>query len=591
MDVRAAPPGVPITFDAAASWCFGWYHAAQGAARGLGVVLCRPIGYEAMCTYQTYAQLADTLAQAGFDVLRFDYEGTGDSAGTDADPKRVNAWVESIVRACGELRRLSGVQKLALFGVRLGATLAVRAASNLGGVDALVMWGPCPSGRAFARELRAASANRADGGVPVDRSGDMEALGFLYTAETVRDMQALDARHRHAARAARARDRAGRPARRRAAAAGLSRAGHASAVRVVARLLGHDARAAQGDRGAGHARCDRAVARAGRPPHRMRQSQARSASAPFPPRALPEGMREEPVAFGSDASLFGVMTHPPPAAANAGRAQTAIVFLSVGHNYRIGPNRLYVRMARALAGIGFTVLRFDLSGIGDSRARPGARKGEYYARDSVGDVTAALDCLQARGCTRFWLMGVCSGSYAAFQTALADPRVTGQVLMNSRLLEWQEGAGDDTWQASMQLHYKSTAFYRRALMRPQVYRRLLRGEVDVNGIARRVGTVIEARVKRAVGSLLHRGAREESVLTKARRLCARGTDTLVVMAAEDDGRDYVEFHFGDGGARLAGDPHFRMVVIEGCDHTFSSGAGQRLLIATVRQHLEQRLGV
>jgi pimeloyl-ACP methyl ester carboxylesterase len=247
-------------------------------------------------------------------------------------------------------------------------------------------------------------------------------------------------------------------------------------------------------------------------------------------------------------------------------------------------------MARALAGIGFTVLRVDLSGIGDSRARLGARKGEYYARDSVGDVTAALDRLQARGYTRFWLMGVCSGSYAAFQTALADPRVSGQVLMNSRLLEWQEGAGDDTWQASMQLHYKSTAFYRRALMRPQVYRRLLRGEVDVNGIARRVGTVIEARVKRAVGTLLHGGAREESVLSKARRLCARGTDTLVVMAAEDDGRDYVEFHFGDGGARLAGDPNFRMVVIEGCDHTFSSGAGQRLLIATVRQHLEQLLG-
>jgi len=304
---------------------------------------------------------------------------------------------------------------------------------------------------------------------------------------------------------------------------------------------------------------------------------------------LPDGIHEAPLAFGTDGSLFGILSEPSRAAAGAGRGDNAILLLNVGHNYRVGPNRLYVRLARALAACGYRVLRFDLAGIGDSRNGPPSRKGHYYAKDAAGDVSAAIDRLAAEGCTRFWLMGVCSGSFVAFQAAQADPRVTGQVLMNSRLLEWQEGAGEGMWQSSMQHHYKSTAFYRRALMRPQVYRRLLRGEVDVNGIARRVRTVIEARVKRAVSRLLHRGPRDESVLAQARRLGARGTDTLVVMAAEDDGRDYIEFHFGSGGARLADDPHFRMVVVEGCDHTFSSREGQKLLISTLRRHLEQRL--
>jgi hypothetical protein len=146
------------------------------------------------------------------------------------------------------------------------------------------------------------------------------------------------------------------------------------------------------------------------------------------------------------------------------------------------------------------------------------------------------------------------------------------------------------WQASMQRNYKSTAFYRRELMRPQVYRRLLRGEVDVNGIARRVGTLIEARLKRAVGRLLQREP-GDSVLSQARRIAARGADTLVVVAADDDGRDYIEYHFGQRGSRMAGEPNFRMIVVEGCDHTFSSRAGQHVLIDTVRQHLEQKIAL
>ena len=124
-------------------------------------------------------------------MLRFDYHGTGDSAGSDTDPGRVAAWIDSIASAVTELKRRSGVSHIALFGVRLGATLAAQAATRLGGVDSLVLWAPC-TGRAFARELRAASANR--GGASMDgAAGDAEALGYRYTAQTLQDLQALDA--------------------------------------------------------------------------------------------------------------------------------------------------------------------------------------------------------------------------------------------------------------------------------------------------------------------------------------------------------------------------------------------------------------
>jgi len=552
--------------------------------------MCRPLGFEAMCTGQTYAVLADTLARSGFDVLRFDYQGTGDSAGTDADPDRVAAWVASTVAAAGELARRAGIDRLALFGVRMGATLAVQAARELGGVDSLVLWAPCVTGRAFTRELRAASAGRAQppaGSHP----GDIEALGCLYTAQTLRDLQQLDCTRVEAPPARRALvvlrdDMPGESP--------LPAAWRDKGVEVTAQVLaGYSGMMVEPHKGVvEQASLDAIAGWLLAAPPAAPQAPADVPAVPVActPGQLPGGIREIPLRFGPAQSLFGILAEPPGDGGRAAeRRRTAILFLNVGHNYRIGPNRLYVHMARSLAACGFRALRFDLSGIGDSPGTAGPRKGNYYAKGSTVDVSAAIDRLEAEGCNRFWLMGVCSGSFVAFQAALADPRVSGQVLMNSRLLEWQEGADEDMWQASMQQHYKSTAFYRRELMRPQVYRRLLRGEVDVRGIARRVGTVLEARLKRVVDRLLNRAPRDESVLSQARRISARGVDTLLVMAADDDGRDYIEYHFGRLGSRMAGDPNFRMTVVEGCDHTFSSRAGQHLLIETVCRHLERKL--
>ena len=62
---------------------------------------------------------------------------------------------------------------------------------------------------------------------------------------------------------------------------------------------------------------------------------------------------------------------------------------------------------------------------------------------------------------------------------------------------------------------------------------------------------------------------------------------LPVASGAFQGTD--EFHFGEGASRMDGDPNFKMVVVEGCDHTFSNGAAQQVLIETVRRHLQQKL--
>lgn len=577
-----------IIFKAAGAWCFGWYHPASGPARGIGVVLCRPMGYEAICAYPTYGKLAEQLAATGFDVLRFDYHGTGDSAGSDTDPDRVAAWIDSTIAATHELQRRSGVSRLALLGVRLGATLAAHAAARLGGVESLVMWAPCVTGRAFARELRAASATRARPASNPDTSddSDIEALSYTYTAQTLTDLNQLDCQRLDFQPAARVLiiDRDDMPMEGPLPAL-YSAMGMDTSYRM---LPGYASMMSDLHQGALQRDTLEQIgvwlSAAPQPRTSRLTPQVEEERGEIDP--VPSAVQETSVAFGPSGSLFGILTEPKQQSSSDPRAETAILMLNTGCIYRIGPARLYVKMARSWAALGYRAFRFDLNGIGDSPPAASLEGVSIYARDSTPDVKAAIDYLVARGCQRVVVMGICSGSYVAFETALADSRVTGQILMNIRLLERQDGYA---WQGAMQSYYKSTNYYRRALMRPDMYRRLIRGQVDVAGIARRMRAVLQARVERTFHQLIRSTAATQGLLAKLKSLSARGTDTLIIMAAEDDGRDYVEFHFGTLGSYMRGDANFRMVIVEETDHTFSNTAAQQLVISAVYQHLERQI--
>jgi alpha-beta hydrolase superfamily lysophospholipase len=576
----------PLAFAVQSGRCFGWFHAARGDRRGTGIVLCRPMGYEAICSYAAYTQIAHLLATLGFDVIRFDYLGVGDSTGDDGDAHQVAGWIDSVQGAAAELRRLASISQLVLFGTRLGAALAVQAALRMNGeVDGLVLWAPCATGRGFVREQRAASAGRLLGKNNLPTT-DIEALGHFYSAQTVADLDALDCLNIPAVPARKVlvlgRDdmphEGPLPGRYRALGADTSYAlvgGYASVMAEPREALLPDATLAVLTGWLAQAY-----------PARVARSDvaARGAKAARTAEWMHNGIHETSCRFGAG-QLFGILSTPAAIPADEERSETAVVMLNVGGNYHIGPNRMYVRLARSLATHGYSAFRLDLPGIGDSDGGSGFSLGSLYTRDSSEEVRAALDWLESRGCKRFILAGICSGSFVAFQAALADPRVQGQILMNSRQLESDIDGKAAEWQGAMRSYYKSTDFYRRALFRADVYPRLLRGEIDVMGIAHRFVSVIRARATQACKDLLQTSFREDDLLAKVKKLGARGVHTLVVMAAQDDGRDYVEYHFGKCGRRLRGDKHFEMMLVEDSDHTFSGMASQREVIAAVQLHL------
>lgn len=137
-------------------------------------------------------------------------------------------------------------------------------------------------------------------------------------------------------------------------------------------------------------------------------------------------MQETVVQFGPEQGLLGILTTPADSIRVDGAPIAVIINAGIVH--RIGPFGLHVKMARQLAEAGFSTLRLDLSGLGDSLPRTEKLGGENRA---VLDVSDALDFLQANHTSdRFVMMGLCSGAFNSHQIAVKDDRVVGAVFMD-----------------------------------------------------------------------------------------------------------------------------------------------------------------
>ena len=184
------PPGpAPLAFGGPDHPLFGFYHPPSSAlSRDVGVVLCNPLGHEAMCAHRTYRHLAERFAASGVAALRFDYHGTGDSSGDPEEPERVAAWLKGINAAPG--RRASRANGRS--GGRRSSAFASARRWHRGwrpsaGTSTIWCSGRSFSGREFLRELRAFRLIKRPvmGAVPRIADGGEEAAGHAFDRHTV----------------------------------------------------------------------------------------------------------------------------------------------------------------------------------------------------------------------------------------------------------------------------------------------------------------------------------------------------------------------------------------------------------------------
>jgi pimeloyl-ACP methyl ester carboxylesterase len=539
-------------------------------------------------------RLAEMAARSGMPALRFDYLGTGDSADLAGSADQLEAWTQDIVAAVRELRRLTGVHQVLVLGFRLGASLAVLAAERCRDIVGLALINPVIDGRRYLRELR---AQRLAGtlGTPEGQDAAAEGIevgGFSLHAATLLGLAALDLERLVPPRLSAGMlviDPPTMPtARDWVAALQADVEGHPASgyehrlLPGTVEMLMTDPQFAElppslvdavrewleGARAGTAASASAGIGEAFT--NVVPMSALRLPGAEAQPRSR---LTERPVTLRSGVGCFGIVTEP----GEGDPRRRAVVLLNVGAEHHIGSSRLYVSLARRWARQGYTVLRFDLGGLGDSDTRPGRADDEVYPPAAIDDIRVAVDHLRNRyGVGEIVLAGICSGAYHALRAAVAGVEVSRVLLVNPLAYFWKDGMTAEDMHRALEVA-RSLEYYRRRLFSESLWRKLLRGQVSLWRVVR---VLVQRPLLPIVAACRDWGRRFNirlpgDLAAELEELVARGVQLSFVFSRGEPGLDRLLLQCDATIKRLAA--QCRLHVIDTADHIFSRRASRSRL--------------
>jgi hypothetical protein len=287
-------------------------------------------------------------------------------------------------------------------------------------------------------------------------------------------------------------------------------------------------------------------------------------------------IEERTLRFGPGGHLFGILGRT-----STDRERPVIVLFNSGSVHHVGPHRLYVTLARSLASMGFTCLRFDLEGIGDSVLRTAGRENHPYPDTAVADARAALDALAKDfGYTRFIGVGLCSGAHSAFHAGLSvSEHDIGQlVLINPLAFHWTEGTTLATRQ------FVDVQWYKTSMRNPERWMKLLRGDVNIRRPAVVAWGQFMTLARSHYGALMEMlwPERAPRLARDLRKLIAMRRHLTFIIAEGDPGRDILMASARRTVSKALETGEIVLENIAGADHTFSQFGPRSVVIERVR---------
>ena len=190
---------VPFYFETSSQRLYGCHHLPQGSrGKSFAIVICSAIGQEYLRSHRAIYQLAVLLSRAGFHVLRFDYFGCGDSEG-EFEQGSIVQWTKDIHAAVEQIQNRSGQTRVYFIGLRMGATLALKAAVDCRHVDGIVLWEPVLLGNRYLQELAEAHCDflnawrhKIKPAVNACTEIPEEVLGFPITSEMRHEIESIE---------------------------------------------------------------------------------------------------------------------------------------------------------------------------------------------------------------------------------------------------------------------------------------------------------------------------------------------------------------------------------------------------------------
>lgn len=598
-------PAQALYLRAPAGPVFGLFHPPRGERPGrTAILLCPPFGWEEVCSYRSRREWAQRLAAAGYATLRIDLPGTGDSGGSSTQERLLDAWIEAVAHAARWLA--DGHERVSVIGIGLGGLIACAALARGAPLEDAVLWGAAARGAALVRELRAFERMEAARvgearSVGSASAGSLAAGGFSLPRETVQALERLDlgalalphGRPRRVLLLERDRIRVDEDLRALLERGGslvevapgdgygamMAEPQEATApIRVFAQIEAWLAEGPAVTPQPSGARRPAPGARVEVPVTAPELTGTPAVSGTAVLRLATTTIREAPLTISQPSgALFGILAEPAEAPARRGQeTDLGVVLLNAGAIRRIGPNRMWVQIARRWAARGIPTLRLDLEGLGDADGDDTrfTDVAELYVPGFIEQVRCALDLLESRGAaSRFVLAGLCSGAYWSFHGALEDERVVAAFMLNPRTLFWDRSV-------------ENIRYLRRGLLKPSSWRMIARGDVSLA----RIGRVASSAPQSLAASALARWRlrREIDELDLALdRLCATGKQLAFVFSGNEPLHEELKRQ-----GRLEQErrwPNIALEELPGDDHTLRPSSSQHCAHDALDRALEREL--
>ncbi|REL25220.1 hydrolase 1, exosortase A system-associated [Thalassotalea euphylliae] len=260
--------------------------------------------------------------------------------------------------------------------------------------------------------------------------------------------------------------------------------------------------------------------------------------------------------FSSNNEQLLSIVHP-----SVKRNDTGVLIVVGGPQYRVGSHRQFVQLARCLADAGYTTMRFDYTGMGDSSGK----KAEFDAIDD--DIRAAIDAFmqQQPELKRVVIWGLCDAASAALIYGHQDTRVKGLVILNP-------------WLRSEQAMGKTMLkfYYVQRLFSPDFWRKLIAGKVNVTASVKEVKNFAADSV----------GAGKTGSQTSYQERMKKGLQQfngklLLILSGNDlTAKEFEQQAFTDKAWQKIKSAQCFTERLSDSDHTFSTSAWKR----QVEQH-------
>lgn len=597
--IRHIPFYVEMGRDVLLVWCHLPEQPSDHA-----VLICPPVGHEFINSYRGLRHLADGFARKSIPAFRMEYQGVGDSSGLDTDPDRIQKWLAGIERMYNFIKETCGVKRISLMGLRMGSTLATLASSRIE-IEALCLWEPVTEGRRYIREMLALQRTGENADQHVD-STSLEGGGFLITRETMNDILALSmpqmtpaAKHiflfasddmpaltglieewssrnilfRHSSLPGYA-DMMALPHHSKVPAKAIEE--------ITETLL-------RANIPARHIDCDSFMklkdyqqARFDCYTYGLSAKESMDAGGGFPV--------SETLCYIPNTPLFGILSLP---LLRDTEHKPTVLLLNAGSVHRVGPNRNYVYLARQLLSLGFSVMRLDFLGLGDSLHPDPSLENNPYMPEALDNVRDAIAFLKNQhGAKEIILMGLCSGAYASFQFALHSQEASIREIMpiNPLTFYWHEGMSLDVAPSNTYFEWNQ---YQESMRRKDKWMKVLRGEKNILELASTVISVAKIKSKAFTQPILNQvrrllGVKDiEDLPHDLGQIARHGKQIRFIFAVGDPGHQLLLDGARKTVAKLQDKKSLYMEFIPKANHNFSSHLGRTQLLAKINEHFSK----